>query len=104
NMAVQPSTLKNRLQTMKNSTPKHPSLRWNIAIILVFALMVTGLMACSDVADNGIAKADIQKSQAKIGKSLTIRQEDHSNVTFKGKNMPLFIINGEKMNSTNERD
>jgi TonB family protein len=90
-MAVQPSTLKKRIKTMKNATPNLPSFRWSISIMLAVALMITGLMACSDVSDNGITEADVQQTQANIGKAPA-------------GNAPLFIVNGEKMNTPEKRN
>ncbi len=91
NMAVQPSTLKKRIKTMKNATPNLPSFRWSISIVLVIALMITGLMACSDVSNNGITEADVQQTQANISK-------------VPAGNAPLFIVNGEKMNTPEKRN
>jgi TonB family protein len=91
-MAVHPSTLKKRIQMMKNSTQPFRSLKWNLSIMLVFGLAISGLMACSDInSDSGITQADVQKTQSHISQ-------------FKIAGSPLIIVNGKKMTTDKQRD
>lgn len=87
NMAVQPSTLRKRIETMKTSTPTIPSFRWSITLMLVSALMITGLMACSDIEDGGITSSEVEEAQANMNRP---------NAPVKG-NQPLYIVNDEVM-------
>src|SRR5699024_10077160 len=54
NMAVRPSTLKKRIQTMKTQTSAMSSLKRSAVLMLSIGFFITGLIACSDVAENGI--------------------------------------------------
>jgi len=84
NMAVRPSTLKKRIQTMKNITPKIPSFRWSITLMLIFALMITVLLACSDISKNGITQTEVQQTQANMAKAPS-------------GSIPIYIINGKQI-------
>jgi TonB family protein len=91
NMAVHPSTLKKRIQMMKNSTQPSRSLKWSLSIMLVFALAISGLMACSDInSDNGITQSDVQKTQAQ----MSATRSDGS---------PLFVVDGKKITTAKQR-
>lgn len=86
NMAVDSSTLKKRIQMM--STQKHsPSLiRSSIFAMIVSMLIITALMACTDIQDGGITKQEIQNTQ----KNLATASSD---------NRPLYIVNGEELDA-----
>jgi TonB family protein len=100
NMAVNPSTLKKRIQTMKNSTHKNPSFKISIMLMALSALIITGLMACSDVTDNGITQAEVQKTQSKIART-TIHGSGFS-ASLPGS--PLIVVDGKKMTTDKQRN
>jgi TonB family protein len=85
-MAVNPSTLKKRIQTMKQSTPKSPSLRWSFSLMLACTLALTGLMACSDIEEGGITRSEVEDAQANINNVPT-------------DNQPLVVVNGKPISN-----
>jgi TonB family protein len=100
NMAVNTSTLKKRIQTMKNSTHKNPSFKISIMLMALSVLIITGLMACSDVSDNGITRSDVQKTQSKIART-TIHGSGFS-ASLPGS--PLIVVDGKKMTTDKQRN
>jgi TonB family protein len=92
NMAVNPSTLKKRIQTMKQSTPKNPSLRWSFSLMLACTLTLTGLMACSDIEEGGITRSEVEETQTQAN-NYKIPTDDE----------PLVMVNGEEMKKKNWR-
>ena len=96
NMAVQPSTLKKRIQTMNNSTHKIPSLKWSLSIMLIFSLIITGLMSCSDIEENGITGSEVDEMQANINETPS----DGLSANL-GDSKPLFVINEEMIDQKN---
>lgn len=84
NMAVYPSTLKKRIQTMKKKTPSPPSMKKSIIVMLVTGLLFTGIIACSDLEEGGITNSEIEQTQANIDKAPA----DGS---------PLYVLNGEEI-------
>lgn len=92
-MAVHPSTLKKRIESMKSSTPALPSFRWSIMLMMASALLVTGLMACSDIEEGGITSSEVEDVQADM----------HANIDVE-EGQPLYILNGEAMDSRQSRE
>lgn len=88
NMAVRPSTLKKRINAMTQSNQSLPSLKWSLTLMLVSTLMLTGLMACSDIEDNGITRSEVEDAQLDM----------HTNIDL-DEPQPLYIINGEVQSS-----
>lgn len=91
NMAVNPSTLKKRIQMMKK-TKVLPSAKRSILATLTLALTLVGFMACSDVTDNGLTVGEVKEVQKKAA---------NSTVTLDGDIRPLFVLNGEVLSPSN---
>ncbi len=87
NMAVDSSTLKKRIQIM--STQKHsPSLiKTSFFTMMTSMLLLTGIMACTDIQDGGITKQEIENTQRNLA-------------TASPDNRPLYIINGEELDAS----
>lgn len=88
NMAVRPSTLKKRINAMAQSNQSLPSLKWSLTLMLVSTLILTGLMACSDIEDNGITRSEVEDAQLDM----------HANIDL-DEPQPLYVINGEVQSS-----
>jgi TonB family protein len=89
NMAVHPSNLKKRIQKMKKSTHKIPSLRKKVAFMSLFVLMITGIMCFSGISKNEIARAKILQSSVKsANRSVTNLDSLPS--------LPIYRVNGKK--------
>lgn len=82
-MAVNPSSLKKRIQIMSNSNLTAMNFRSSFLITLFAASLLTLTISCTDVADDNITKTDIEQTQAQVKSA----DED---------TLPLFIINGEE--------
>ncbi len=87
-MAVTQSTLKKRIQVMKTQTNILPSLKRSFVVMFVIGLTLTGIMACSDITDDGTTVAEIENLQEE---SRTLHAIDNEN-------QPLFVVNGEVLN------
>lgn len=81
NMAVRPSTLKKRIQIMKTKKQSIPPLKWSLSLIMACVLIISGLMACSDIEEGGITSSEVEDVQANV-----------DNVPTGDK--PLYLING----------
>lgn len=88
-MAVNPSTLKKRIQIMKTQTNAMPPIKRSITLMLVTGLLFTGIMACSDIEENGITSSEVQEMQSKMNKPSPPSPALEDN--------PLFVVNGERM-------
>lgn len=89
NMSVQPSTLKKRIQTMKKSIQKIPSLRRTITFMFIFVLAIAGLMCFSGIAKNSKALAKVQQTPAKSPRKNIAPPDTLPS-------MPIYLVNGEK--------
>lgn len=87
-MAVNPSTLKKRIQIMKTPTSA-PSIKRSITLMLITGLLFTGIMACSDMEENGITSSEVQEIQSKMNKPSPASPALEDNL--------LFVINGERI-------
>lgn len=90
NMAVRPSTLKKRIKAMTQSKQSLPSLKWSLTLMLVSTLILTGLMACSDIEDNGITRSEVEDAQVQMQSNIALNEQQ-----------PLYVINGEVQSTDN---
>jgi TonB family protein len=90
-MAVHPSTLKKRIQTMMTSNKNLPSIKWSLSLMLTFTLLLGGLMACSDIEEGGITSTEVEQTQSEMSKASE-------------GNEPLYVLNGEQMDSPENKD
>ena len=82
-MSVNSSTLKKRIQTMKTSNQKNTSIfSSSLTLMFLSLFLITGIMACTDIEDNGITNAEIQETQQQVENSSAEKQ-------------PLFVLDGE---------
>ena len=84
-MAVHPSTLKKRIQVMKNRPQTLPPIKRSIAFMLITGLLFTGIMACSDMEEDGITNTEIEQAQSQMAPDKPSDKQ------------PLLVLNGEKM-------
>lgn len=88
-MAVNPSSLKKRIQIMSNSNNISMNIRSSFLITCIAATLLTITISCTDMADDNITKSEVEQTQAQM-----------ANQSFE--NIPLYIINGEEWNRTEE--
>ena len=87
-MSVNSSTLKKRIQTMKTQHSKNTSTFTSSLILMFLSLFfITGIMACTDIEDNGITSAEIQETQQQIESTADEKQ-------------PLYVINGKEITNS----
>ena len=80
-MAVNSSTLKKRIQLMSSQKRQKNMFRTSFYTMLVSALFMSGIMACSDLQDSGITNKDLEQTQR--------------NIATMAEKSPLFVANGE---------
>lgn len=90
-MAVNSSTLKKRIQVMSSQKQQKSMFKTSFYIMLVSALFMTGIMACSDIHDSGITNKDIESAQSEM-------------VTKDADTQPLYVMNGEIMEASESKD
>lgn len=83
NMAVNPSSLKKRINIMSKQTLTSTKFRSSFFVTFVSAALIVIAMACSDMQDNGITNTEVENAQAQIAERPTSSQL-------------LYVINGEK--------
>lgn len=88
-MAVDPSSLKKRIKIMSNVNPMTMNFRSSFFITLFAASLLTLTISCTDMADDNITKSDVEQTQAQMA-------------TQSSENIPLYIINGEEWERTDE--
>ncbi|MFH5833035.1 TonB family protein [Halalkalibaculum sp. DA3122] len=78
-MSVNKSTLQKRIKTMTTFNNTSRPFKKSIIVSLALLLAVSGIIACSDLQDNGITNSELQQTQAQI---------QH----LEGEKQPLYII------------
>lgn len=81
-MAVNPSTLKKRIQIMSSETNFSDKLHSSLLLTVTLGLLVTITISCTDMAQDGVTKSELRETQSKIKK-----QPAETN--------PLYVVNGE---------
>ncbi len=84
-MAVNPSSLKKRIQTMSSQTNVSSKFRSSIFLTLASAMLIVLTISCTDMAENGITKAEVEESQ----EQLKVKSSEQN---------PLYVVNGEVWN------
>ncbi|MDZ7717145.1 MAG: TonB family protein [Balneolaceae bacterium] len=98
-MSVNSSTLKKRIQIMKTQHSKHTSTFSSSLTLMVLSLFfITGIMACTDIENNGITNSEIEEAQRQLGAPPPPVSSDSSEVS-----QPTFVLNGEVLEE-NERN
>lgn len=64
-MAADSSTLKQRLTDMKYINKKTSSIKRSLTLIAAGIIMISGIMACSDIQEGGITAAELEESRVK---------------------------------------
>ncbi len=82
-MAVNPSSLKKRIQIMSNQNNLSMNFRSSFLITFFAASLLTLTISCTDMSQDGITNSEVEKTQSQ----MTSADEDK---------LPLFIINGEE--------
>lgn len=90
-MAVNSSNLKKRIQIMTSQTNKSHMFKNSLFIVLVTALFITGIMACSDIQDSGITNRDVEQAQSQMEKTNPNTQ-------------PLYVLDGTIIESQAEKN
>lgn len=81
-MAVNSSTLKKRIQLMSSQKRQKNMFKTSFYITLVSALFMSGIMACTDLQDNGITNSEVESAQSQ----MTVQKDEMK---------PLFVLDGE---------
>jgi len=89
-MAVNPSSLKKRIQIMSSQTNVSSKFRSSIFVTLASAMLIVLTISCTDMAEDGITKSEIEQTQAQIANTPSTPKK------------PLYIINGEEWNNDDE--
>jgi len=82
-MAVNPSSLKKRIQIMSNQNSLSMNFRSSFLITFFAASLLTLTISCTDMSQDGITNSEVEQTQSQ----MTSADEDK---------LPLFIINGEE--------
>lgn len=88
-MAVNPSSLKKRIQIMSNQNHTTMNFRSSFLLTLFAASLLTVTISCTDMADDNITKSEVEQTQAQMANQSS-------------ENIPLYIINGEEWDRTEE--
>ncbi|TYP94750.1 TonB family C-terminal domain-containing protein [Fodinibius salinus] len=83
-MAINPSSLKKRIQIMSSQTNISSKFRSSVLMTVVSATLVVLTISCTDMAENGITNSEVQQAQSQI--QSTNQQQ-------------LFFVNGEQVTS-----
>src|SRR5699024_7921563 len=87
-MAVNPSSLKKRIQIMSDQNISTKTLRSSFLLTFFAPSLIVLTISCSDITDeDGITNSEFQQAQSQITK-------------HPDNNAPLYIIDGEQMKST----
>lgn len=89
-MAVNPSSLKKRINTMSSKNNISSRFRFSLVVTLITAFLIVTTMSCTDIADDGIKKSELDESQAKMLEQPTSSE-------------PLYVVNGEQWNGDNDK-
>jgi len=85
-MAVDSSNLKKRIQIMTNQENKPNLFKTSFYSMLATALLVAGIMGCSDLQDSGITNKDIESAQSTMA--------DGNSAVH-----PLYVLDGEVLDT-----
>src|SRR5699024_531446 len=91
NMAVNPSTLRKRIQIMKKQVNTAPSTKRSFIAALLMSFAFIGFMACSDITDDGLTTGEVKEFQ---------QQASEPSFILFGDDSPLVVLNDEIMDST----
>ncbi len=83
-MAVNPSSLKKRIQIMSNQNSLSMNFRSSFLITFFAASLLTLTISCTDMSQDGITKSEIEQTQAQIANTPSTPKQ------------PLYIVNGEE--------
>ena len=83
-MAVESSTLKQRIQHMTSQNLKPNLFKTSLTVMIFSALILTGMIACTDIQDSGVTNKDIEQAQSEMA-------------DMSDKEQPLYVINGDIM-------
>ncbi len=92
NMAVNPSSLKKRIQIMSTQNITPSSFRSSFLLTLVTASLVILTISCSDISDNGITNSEFQQAQVQMSANPDAEER------------PLYVLNGEQVTETDPPD
>lgn len=91
-MAVNPSSLKKRIQLMSSPSNKITNFRKSFLITLTSAALIVLTISCTDMADNGITNTELKDAQSK----MTTKTLDMSK--------SLYIVNGERWDTSDKEN
>ncbi|GAA5520123.1 M56 family metallopeptidase [Aliifodinibius salicampi] len=91
-MAVNPSSLKKRIQIMSTQNITPSSFRSSFLLTLVTASLVILTISCSDITDNGITNSEFQQAQVQMSANPDAKER------------PLYVLNGEQVTETDPPD
>lgn len=91
-MAVNPSSLKKRIQVMTDQSTFTAKFRTSFLLTFVSAALIVLTMACSDMTSDGITNSEVHQAQAQMGMA------DNSAPA----SQRLFVVNGKKITTKAE--
>lgn len=100
-MAVDPSTLKKRIRVIKSGTVSPDKIRHSFFLMCTAALVITGIMACSDLQNPGLDNHDQATAQ---GPPAPVPLEGGLQTLPDWENPPLYVINGQEMETPGDSD
>ena len=81
-MAVNPSSLKKRIQIMSTQSNITSKFRSSALLTLVSAMLIVATISCTDMTSDGITKQEVEQTQSQVASANLESQ-------------PLFVVNGE---------
>lgn len=89
-MAVNSSSLKKRIQIMSSQNNISAKFRSSFLLTLASAVIVVLTISCTDMAEDGITKSEVEQTQVQMSTDINIDDR------------PLYIINGEEWGDDEE--
>ncbi|MDZ7660681.1 TonB family protein [Fodinibius sp.] len=86
-MAVNPSSLKKRIQIMSNQNSLSMNFRSSFLITFFAASLLTLTISCTDMSQDGITNSEVEQTQSQI-------------TTMSSDSSPLYVVNGEVWDQT----
>lgn len=90
-MAVESSNLKKRIQIMTRQQSRKNLFKTSFYSMLATALLVAGIMGCSDIQDSGVTNKDVESAQSTLA---------NNDLTKK----PLYVLDGKVIDSEKSID
>lgn len=91
-MAVNPSSLKKRIQIMSEHSISDTRFRSSFLLTFLTAGLLVVTISCSDISDNGITDSEFEQTQSQMMNAPNLPD----------RSQPLYVINGEEWDQNEE--